>query len=571
MARMVPSTPGGRTANRTELAIFNLLQDRLPEGWIVMHHVGIQRHPSKPLAEIDFLVIAEPGVFCLEVKGGRVRCEAGIWKAGTRELKESPFTQVGSAGSALRYEVGELEKFVFGWGCMFPDGRFYARGPEIEPEIVFDATSTDPLDYICKLGEYWSSRYPGKRTLGARDIDNVARAIRPDFELVESLVPTMVGVRRELISATRQQAAAIRASREIPRLVVRGGAGTGKTWIASLEAVRMADEGKEVLLTCFNKGLAEHLKSRIVHSRITISHLDGLISSLINRGKTSSSIPDDASNEDLFNLYRPLAAIEGAEAAGLKGAFDVLIVDEAQDLLTNEKVAVMDCVLGGGLRDGIWRVFWDPIQNLFLSGVDVNLNALSSTGASFETMPLDINCRNTKRVAERVEVLADQAVDEVAFTDGPPALDEEWDGAKSQAKRLKKVLTDWLSGGIAPGEIMILSPRAFEKSVASESMPGLPTRIEDVSRQPLDPGRGTVGFSTIQAFKGLEADAIIIVDVHDMTSDTARTLLYVGATRARTFLAVLRHESTRAEFADRLAKYSMRKRGSAGDQVLEIF
>jgi hypothetical protein len=47
--------------------------------WAVLHSVGLTGHDCKPWAEIDFVLIGPPGIFCLEVKGGRVsrRADAG--------------------------------------------------------------------------------------------------------------------------------------------------------------------------------------------------------------------------------------------------------------------------------------------------------------------------------------------------------------------------------------------------------------------------------------------------------------------------------------------------------------
>jgi len=47
--------------------------------WTVLHTLGIARRATGPYGEIDFVVIIPgEGVICLEVKGGRLSCEAGV-------------------------------------------------------------------------------------------------------------------------------------------------------------------------------------------------------------------------------------------------------------------------------------------------------------------------------------------------------------------------------------------------------------------------------------------------------------------------------------------------------------
>jgi RecG-like helicase len=45
--------------------------------------------------------------------------------------------------------------------------------------------------------------------------------------------------------------------------VIQGSAGTGKTMIAIESAIRAADEGKKVFLTCFNRIIGEWMQKPI--------------------------------------------------------------------------------------------------------------------------------------------------------------------------------------------------------------------------------------------------------------------------------------------------------------------
>ena len=556
MARMVPPAIAAGSKDDPELRVFKLIEEETPDGWVGLHHVGVPRHRYKPIGEIDFIVISDLGVFSLEVKGGAVGCRDGVWYAGKRDLKESPFMQVGSASAALRNETQDLQPYLSGYGCVFPECVFSVESEEVLPEVVYDESNYGAgfRAYIERLAEYWRGRYPKAKPLDARAIARVQKALRPDFDLVESIMPSVRESKRSLVAYTDQQRRAIAGLREQDRVVVRGGAGTGKTLIAINEACRLADSGARTLLTCYSKALAAHLRLRLDQANLTVEHSDKLISRLIAEGETAGMVPRDASDEDRFAVYRPLAAIEAASRLQMEESFDAIVIDEGQDLLTQGRLDVLSCLLRGGIEAGAWRVFWDQQQAILL-GADANLQHLHD----YESYPLDINCRNTKEIAEQVQYLSGITADEVAFTEGPRTVDREWDNAKGQSKVARACIKDWLDRGVPPEAITILSPRRFESSAAVSDV-GIGVRIRDRSGEPPEDEPGVIRFSTIQSFKGLESDAVILADVDDLDSDTARGLLYVGASRARTLLAVLRAEETTQTFIARVAEGETLKR-----------
>jgi hypothetical protein len=109
MARMFPPEFDETSPSAAEKHVFNLLKTDVRTGnWLVLHSLGLSRRPSGPYGEIDFVVIIPgEGLVCLEVKGGRISCEGGIWKTtnrfgSTSTLKKSPMMQAREAMFALR-------------------------------------------------------------------------------------------------------------------------------------------------------------------------------------------------------------------------------------------------------------------------------------------------------------------------------------------------------------------------------------------------------------------------------------------------------------------------------------
>jgi len=259
----------------------------------------------------------------------------------------------------------------------------------------------------------------------------------------------------------------------------------------------------------------------------------------------------------------------GGSTSGRLDTFDAVVIDEGQDLLTESKLHVINGLLEGGLANGVWRAFWDQNQALFAPGAEGNPRLLSDMGAAPTTFALTVNCRNTRPIADRTQVLSDIPGDEVAFVDGPPVVDRHWDGEKTQIKRLRTIVLSWMKDGVPADTMVILSPRRFERSVASRDL-RLPVEVRDYSGQLFSPSPNELAFSTISSFKGLEADAALLVDVDDLTSAHHRALLYVGASRARALLAVLCSQETTEMFATRVAQSAVRGPGEAEGSLATV-
>ena len=110
MAKMIPPHWHDKTP-RSEQRVFSLLQnDPQTEDWVVLHSLNLKQSGTRPYGEVDFVVlIPGAGVFCLEVKGGRVACKDGAWtttdaSGATFALKRSPFSP-GSGGNARSSKI----------------------------------------------------------------------------------------------------------------------------------------------------------------------------------------------------------------------------------------------------------------------------------------------------------------------------------------------------------------------------------------------------------------------------------------------------------------------------------
>ena len=102
-----PAIP--ESASRAEKKIFEALKT-LDFDCTVFHSVGMAKHKNKVYGELDFIVISQEGVLCLEVKGGAIACENNEWlytnQLGETNVKsESPFQQAVGNMLSLRDHV----------------------------------------------------------------------------------------------------------------------------------------------------------------------------------------------------------------------------------------------------------------------------------------------------------------------------------------------------------------------------------------------------------------------------------------------------------------------------------
>ena len=92
------------------------------------------------------------------------------------------------------------------------------------------------------------------------------------------------------------------------RVLVRGGAGTGKTLLALEEAARAARSGARVLFLCFNRLLADSLVTA-APAGVTVSTLHSLMASLIRDAHLEGELPD-ADQSDLYEVFFPLLSLQ---------------------------------------------------------------------------------------------------------------------------------------------------------------------------------------------------------------------------------------------------------------------
>lgn len=573
MAKMIPSVLSPEIKSAAEKHIFEWFRDDpRTNDWIVLHSLGISNHNRVMHGETDFFVLVPyMGLFALEVKGGRVRRNGGVWsftnrygQVGTKT--RGPFDQawdgVFSIVNDIKGKLDPAHKYLknifFGVGVMFPDVEYTTVGCDEEQWQVFDCNDGNNVyDYIRRLFEgacnKWESLHGRQvsydRLPSPDDVRYIASLLRGDFDKAVAISVQIKYAEEELIRLTNEQYRCIDQLDDNKRCLIEGGAGTGKTLLAIEEAKKAAAQGLRVALFCYNKNLGDWFEKYFedVPQALKPAFVGTFHSFMVRTAKDAGiwlNFPNNDEDAETFYAEELPVSAMTALLQLREAKFDKIIVDEAQDLITKKYLDVFDKCLSGGLARGRWTFLGDfsqqAIYSTTVSGDE--MKDMIEDRTSFIRFRLTINCRNTKTICDEISLVTDfKAPSDVwSKVDGMPVQYLTYKDRSEEKAKLLEVIQTLIESHISPKKISILSPVKRENSIVSE--------IEEFDiRDYRTYGNNKFSFSTIKAFKGLENTAIILVDI-DTISD--KQLMYVALSRARTALYVIESEDARKEYVN---------------------
>jgi hypothetical protein len=544
-----------------EKKLFRALQN-LSDDFVVLHSLGIAEHREKVFGEIDFVIVCEEGILCLEVKGGHVRREQGVWyftdRFGRENTRtEGPFDQVISSMYSLRDHLKKhfgpgdpVSKCQYACGVVFPDMPFTWKGVDIIPEIIFDARRVpeDIADYIHQVFAYWRNRLKEKygftgEKLNRTQIDRVTGYLRGDFGFVPSLGYIVEKIDSRLLTLTREQANRLAMAAENPRILLKGTAGTGKTLLSLEHARRCILTGKKVLFLCFNRNLSRYLKRQVkdlLSLQMDWLRIETLHSYLIDCLKQNNSLPlrDKLSQDEYYRRIIPEAFLEMVDSGGYTAEYDTLIVDEGQDLLRLEYIMCMDTIVRGGMKDGNWHICYDPNQNIYNPDLDEGLAMIQEYRPVI--LHLDTNCRNTRPIGIYNVLATGMLPARYLKVDGEDVVRESYTDFADERNRVVRAVKKLLSQGIPPGKICLLSKYRFEKSClqGKNIFHGICSFQNITDLDPAHVLEDSLKFCTIHSFKGLEAPVVFLLDVESFADEQVRLLNYTAISRATTLLYI---------------------------------
>lgn len=543
MPRILGSVP----ADRWEQEVRRQLQRQLPTDWIVVCNIAWALPDDRGVVrdgQCDFVVLAPGfGMAIVEVKGSRsVRiAEDGRWyrqeydrRTGQPSaevcIDEPPPEQACRNMHTLRKHACRQ----LGWDG-FPGAYafivIYPQGVIHEKSANYDATTIVTSHGMPQLAKAL------RAALQARAGQQAYATFTP--AVAERVATLLSGAGFRISGAdtvlhaqedahdidllTRQQYAAVRGAFDLPRVAVLGPAGSGKTMLALWKLEALIEEGKRALYVCFNKNLASRLRLTNAAMQPFIKSVDALFVDLAGPPRQG------AHDATFFNETLPNVIIDKSAAMSDEEKYDAIIVDEGQDFGDTRLMALYWLLR----QEGQWLVFADHAQDVYRRHGEV-----VGTEVTFR---LFHNCRNTELVNDATNRLCAQSVQ--AMPGVPKGSAPEVIHCSStnvMAQRAWEVANRLEPGG---GAVM-LSPFRLENSCMREVPIGygmrLSQEINDLQAS------GTVFFSTIRSFKGLEARSVILLhgDVPGTNQAFMPEDLYVACTRATGRLVILTTSTT---------------------------
>jgi len=314
------------------------------------------------------------------------------------------------------------------------------------------------------------------------------------------------------------------------RLRFTGTAGSGKSLVARHFFARACEEGKRVLLTCFNRPLAMRLRDRVPRSGYVDTFHGFCVEFLKRRGQG----PDFERAEGGPDFWRRIPDLVMAEKIPEDWRFDALVVDEGQDF-EQEWLEIL-CLFLRDNADILWLE--DPEQNL-------QDKPRVETG-EFVGFHCPVNYRSPESIARFIRNTLSFDFESGNDLPGLGMGVHRYGATDEQPKIVAKIVKDLARRGFAFDDIVVVTCRGARNSIFSDlgQVGGITLRrftgdYDAEGNQVLTEGQLT--FESIYRFKGQEAPAVILVDIdpRDDRPEREERLLYCGMTRATVRLDLL--------------------------------
>lgn len=560
MATMYPQRLPRSGKSDAERKLFDLLRDHLPADYIVIWSIDwtMRRSPAygggARESEIDFLVLhPDKGILVLEVKGGGVGYDGSLheWytinRNNERSIIKDPFEQAKDGKYALIRELTQqvpimwlrdaCRQSVFGHAAVFPDvdARRIAHRPNKPDEILLERQDMQPgaLQHaIDRAYQFW--RRGDSQPLGRSAIAEIVKMYAPSWYIRPPLINQLEEEVAQLKELTEQQFIILSALRGKKRVAISGCAGSGKTFLAVEQARLLARRGMSVLLTCYNRNLADWLREQIMEEAQDDPALDSIDAMNFHRvasrlcAQAHIELPTSESRD--FDTAFADGLLQASEK--VEQRYDAIIADEGQDFDDSWWVALL--ALLRSEENSYFYVFYDDNQRIYGRHSSYPVPA-------DHHYPLTINCRTTQKIHDKV--IEYYSAGEPPTCKGPLGREIEVidvaPTAPAQRKRLQALLHHLTRIEHIPLEdIVLLSPLSKERSYFPDGLRIGDFRVNWQVGGP--PQHNALTCCSIYAFKGLERAVVILAELDKIHHTAERELLiYVAFSRAKHHLIVL--------------------------------
>ena len=500
---------------------------------------GGSKNNPKRHGEIDFLLVHKDfGIVMIEVKGGRgITYDAKenrwlVWKNNKQIQIEGPYEQIQRNYQNLRdkiqFEASNLElknfrprinSFVVWTNVNSSESKFGFMG--YDENTFYKDDLADPIEVEKRIKKQFVKKDTSDEIL-IRLFNRVLSSKVKGFSLLS--YNGKISEKVEKLSNDIFQAYYDITNPNYKKIKIQGMPGTGKTFLATKLAEHEAEQGKKVLLMCYNLLLGEKLKSLLSdYLNISVFTFEDFLNEL---GISYDDYVDKNFETKLRDLDKPeeINYIKNQldnliVEADSHFKFDTLIIDEAQDISEKYWDFFSELVEA---KQAKWVICYDKNQTI--------TNKDWSTPLYLDTPQLILNTviRSTKEIAQQYSKVYKDELEHYGESGLNPSISILESGSWQEANQeLVKILEKIKKENEAlMSSTTVLVPHSKDIVNLKSSLLEECT-VESISR-----------------FKGLESDTVIVVfpslkGIEKNYINSNLALAYVGLSRAKSSLFLI--------------------------------
>lgn len=522
-ATVYPAKPTFRS--NAERDLFEALLPQLSDDDIVFANLEMTDDVDGDI-EIDFAILLKDyGLVVVEVKGGHISHDGVNWIQSDKQSSR----EIDPAWQAKRnlYTVRDFisRKWSLGtlrceWVAAFPHSNIVdPQDPGLPISRIIQKKQ------LSQMMSSFKANLNAQRTTPLPDrhdwVTYAAKALLPVVALKTDPVAVLGNNYEFVRSLTHEREVYLDQLAENNRYYVKGPAGSGKTWLAFMQAQRWSAEGKKVAILAYNRGVITYLERKntelVEEERIRhIGTFHGYAESL---GTTAG---EPKNYGDAIDRYRD-GLLAAAQALTDEQKFDAIVVDEAQDFMPSWW-EVLELALKNPIS-GKLALFGDDQQMVFGDRPDPRGN--------FAHLRLLENLRNSQQIASAIS----NFIERPAIARGPQAFEVEYvvvpddekvfDIADDQVAKLTDI-EQW--------ELREIALLTTERRHEEHKRRALADRTEHWDSLW---NEDSVFYCSVSGFKGLERSVVVLAVDGFHEGVDPKDVLYVGMSRARDKLIVV--------------------------------
>ena len=524
--------------------------------WTAIWSLHIAKHKHKKVGQSDFVLIGPLGIMVIEVKGdthhefpasGGFRWGDPSSARPFLSSNETPFQQASNNMFSIKKVLENtkakslIDQTDFCYAAAFPYGdvSFLKNKQHIQYESfqIWDSGSEDFYNFILQnfeaANKKRSLRNGPSKKLSAADINFILSFLAVDAKTIIKK-NRVAEIDHELIRLQDEQCHLY--DQPLQRICIEGGPGTGKSICAEYIANKLILEKKNILWLSFNKIFTESIIKKFEgNGFIEVQKSTKWMMDICKSNGEFVSFKDD----ELMAKF--LESVLNLSIDNELKKYDAVIIDEAQDILTEEFYEALNFVIKGGWENGSWYIFLDSnIQAEVYDRLDNEILKKIQVQSELK-LPLMINYRNSQQVIKAAaEAVGIEKPECKSSIEGEVIFFTNLKSLKNNNLKKENFLEDSVVEILESGVTnpVLLSYKNNNKFLSGINAEYIKNRTKKnyyfLPYGATENKKGTaIQFSEISAFKGMEAfDIIIYWPLKYWDSSFRPDLIYTGFSRA---------------------------------------